>query len=149
MKDTAVRACGVCQSMLRLPADVCDVVPPDSDSQANVTATAAAAAEASKRPKRKRYIRPPGEKPNLSTKMQYLYDELFASSRKNPNSPNYDPFSMANSDEVEELDQDGKPFVVKTVVLYVPFPPLLIHVALPLTCVAHNGRPCSIESGIC
>ena len=113
MKDQAARACGVCQSMLRLPADVIDVLPPDSSDSLN----AQPAPDAPKRSARKRYVRPPGEKPNLSTKMQYLYDELIASSKKNHNSPNYDPFSIANSDEVEELDQDGKPFIVKSVIL--------------------------------
>lgn len=111
MKDQAVRACGVCQLMLRLPTDVIDVLPPDSSDSLQPPP------DALKRPARKRYVRPAGEKPNLSTKMQYLYDELIVSSKRNPNSPNYDPYSLANSDDFEELDQDGKPFVVKSVIL--------------------------------
>lgn len=114
MKDQAARACGVCQSMLRLPQDVIDVTQPDSSDSLNAPTTPA---DPPKRSARKRYVRPPGEKPNLSTKMQYLYNELMASSKKNHNSPNYDPFSIANSDEVEDVDQDGKPFIVKSVIL--------------------------------
>lgn len=111
MKDTAARACGVCQTMLRLPADVIDVLPPDNSGEPQP------AVDQPKRAPRKRYVRPPGEKPNLSTKMQFMLDLLMASSKKNPNSPNYDPFGLSNTDDVEELDQDGKPFIVKTVIL--------------------------------
>jgi len=109
MKETAARACGICQQMLRLPHDVVEIVPPDS-------AEAQVPTDQPKR-KRKRYVRPPGEKPNLSTKMQFLYDELMSASKKNPNSKNYDPFAIALNDEPEELDESGRPFVVKSVVL--------------------------------
>jgi SWI/SNF-related matrix-associated actin-dependent regulator of chromatin subfamily A3 len=112
MKEQAARACGICQTMLRLPYDVTEIVPPDS-------AEAQVPADQPKR-KRKRYVRPPGEKPNLSTKMQFLYDELMAASKKNPNSKNYDPFALPIGDEIEELDESGRPYIVKSVVLYVP-----------------------------
>ena len=113
MKEQAARACGICQTMLRLPYDVTEIVPPDS-------AEAQVPADQPKR-KRKRYIRPPGEKPNLSTKMQFLYDELMSASKKNPNSKNYDPFALPMGDEIEELDEAGRPYIVKSVVLYVLF----------------------------
>jgi len=109
MKEQAARACGICQTMLRLPYDVTEIVPPDS-------AEAQLQVDQPKR-KRKRYVRPPGEKPNLSTKMQFLYDELMSASKKNPNSKNYDPFALALSDEFEELDEAGRPYIVKSVVL--------------------------------
>jgi len=49
--------------------------------------------------------------------MQFLYDELMSASKKNPNSKNYDPFALALSDEFEELDEAGRPYIVKSVVL--------------------------------
>jgi hypothetical protein len=99
--------------MLKLPADVAEIVPPDS-------AETLVPVEQPKE-KRKRYVRPPGEKPNLSTKMQYLYNELIQSSKRNPNSKNYDPYALAMSDEIEDVDQDGKPYLVKSVILWVLF----------------------------
>ena len=65
---------------------------------------------------------PPGEKPNLSSKMTYLLGKLLTASRQNPNSFNYDPFLVppvveGEEDEVVELDPEGKPFIVKSVVL--------------------------------
>ena len=65
---------------------------------------------------RRKYIRAAGEKPNLSTKMAYLLDQLLTASKRNPNSIHFDPFA-APSEEVEELDANGKTFPVKTVVL--------------------------------
>lgn len=94
---------------LRLPNDVVEVEPPDSHDGAKVP-------DAPKPPTRRKYIRPHGEKPNLSTKMQYLHDELLAFSRKNPRSVHYDPFAL-NLDGIEELDVSGRPFVTKSVVL--------------------------------
>ncbi|WWD21589.1 hypothetical protein CI109_106075 [Kwoniella shandongensis] len=111
LKSTVARSCGCCNSMLRLPADIIEVVPPDSADAAEATAVA----DQPKRAARKKYVRPPGEKPNLSTKMQYLHDELLKLSKRNPNSPNYDPF-INEEDGLEELDADGQPIVTKSVV---------------------------------
>ena len=106
MKDTAGREC-YCGAVLRLPADAVEVSPPDS---ADVEVP-----DPPKRAARRKYVRPPGEKPNLSTKMTYLHDQLLAMSKKNPNSPHYDMFSVAV--DVEELDEHGRPYVTKSVVL--------------------------------
>lgn len=95
--------------MLRLPTDVAEILPPD--------AAEALGPVVEPKQKRKRYVRPPGEMPNLSTKMQFLHNELIQSSKRNPNSKNYDPYALAMSDEIEDVDQDGKPYLVKSVVL--------------------------------
>lgn len=106
MKDPVGRQCGACSTILRLPADVVEVYPPDE---------AGDAPEQTKRAVRKKYVRPPGERPNLSTKMQYLHDELLKYSKLNRHSPNFDPF---NPDiEVAELDESGAPLITKSVVL--------------------------------
>ncbi|KAK4684735.1 hypothetical protein P7C73_g5428, partial [Tremellales sp. Uapishka_1] len=104
------RSCGVCQTVLRLESDVIEVVPPgasggDFDS---------ALTDPPKRVARKKYVRPPGEKPNLSTKMTFLYEELMAFSKKNPNSSNFDMYAALGDGEVEELDADGKPYVTNS-----------------------------------
>lgn len=111
-KNNVARSCRCCNSMLRLPTDIIEVVPPD---QADSSDALGGTNDAPSRT-RKKYVRPPGEKPNLSTKMQYLHDELLALSKKNPHSTHYDPFSIGGED-VEELDADGKPIVTKSVVL--------------------------------
>ncbi len=108
MKRDAGRAC-TCGVPLRLPNDVVEVEPPDANDGSEVP-------DPPKRAARRKYIRPNGEKPNLSTKMQFLHDELLGFSRKNPNSPHYDPFSL-DLDDVEELDMSGRPFVTKSVIL--------------------------------
>ncbi|WVF69696.1 hypothetical protein IAT40_004475 [Kwoniella sp. CBS 6097] len=109
LKTQIARACGCCNAMLRLPTDIIEVAPPDQEGPDTV-------ADQPKRAVRKKYIRQPGEKLNLSTKMQYLHDELLGLSKKNPNSPHYDPFAINEDDDVEELDADGKPFVTKSIV---------------------------------
>lgn len=95
--------------MLRLPADIHSISSVDND-------------EVDEKPSkvvRRKYVRPPGEKPNLSTKMQYLYDQLMTASRRNINSYNYDEHFVAtgDGDDVEEMDADGRPYKVKSVVL--------------------------------
>ncbi|WVQ83192.1 hypothetical protein IAT38_005331 [Cryptococcus sp. DSM 104549] len=110
MKASVARACGCCQTMIRLPNDIIEVIPPDSSDCPET-----AVPEAPKRAVRKKYVRPPGEKLNLSTKMQFLHDELLRFSKKNPNSPHYDPYALGE-DDVEEMDAEGKPFVTKSVV---------------------------------
>ncbi|WWC86799.1 uncharacterized protein L201_001678 [Kwoniella dendrophila CBS 6074] len=109
LKATIARACGTCNAMLRLPSDVIEVVPPECEPSGDVVT------DQPKRAARKKYVRPPGEKPNLSTKMQYLHDELLTLSKKNPNSAHYDPFA-GDEDGVEELDNEGRPLITKSVV---------------------------------
>ncbi|WVR04718.1 hypothetical protein IAU60_001729 [Kwoniella sp. DSM 27419] len=111
LKGQVARACGCCNVMLRLPTDIIEVAPPGQDGQDDQV-------DQPKRAARKKYVRPPGESINLSTKMQYLHDELLGFSKKNPHSPHYDPFALNPDDDdaVEELDADGKPFVTKSVV---------------------------------
>ncbi|WVQ98151.1 hypothetical protein IAU59_005273 [Kwoniella sp. CBS 9459] len=109
LKTQIARACGCCNAMLRLPTDIIEVSPPDQEGPDILT-------DQPKRAARKKYIRQPGEKLNLSTKMQYLHDELLGLSKKNPNSPHYDPFAVSEDDDVEELDAEGKPFVTKSIV---------------------------------
>ena len=112
MKTSAGRTCS-CGLPLRLPEDVIEVDTPDSNQGIDGDAP-----DPPKRAVRKKYVRAPGEKPNLSTKMQYLYNELLKSSKRNPNSQHYDPFSLALADDdVEELDTSGQPFVTKSVIL--------------------------------
>nr|XP_018265349.1 DNA repair protein RAD5 [Kwoniella dejecticola CBS 10117]OBR87507.1 DNA repair protein RAD5 [Kwoniella dejecticola CBS 10117] len=108
-KSNVARACGTCNVMLRLPSDIIEVTPPECEANGEVIT------DQPKRATRKKYVRPPGEKPNLSTKMQYLHDELLTLSKKNPNSPHYDPFAISD-DGVEELDSEGKPLVTKSIV---------------------------------
>ncbi|OCF44855.1 DNA repair protein RAD5 [Kwoniella heveanensis CBS 569] len=109
LKSQVARSCGCCNAMLRLPTDIIEVTPPDQEGPETST-------DQPKRAARKKYIRQPGEKLNLSTKMQYLHDELLGLSKKNPNSPHYDPFAVNEDDDVEELDAEGKPFVTKSIV---------------------------------
>ncbi|KAK8847498.1 hypothetical protein IAR55_005356 [Kwoniella newhampshirensis] len=110
-KNSVARSCASCNAMLRLPTDIIEVAPPDSADAAD----AVAVAEQPKRATRKKYVRAPGEKPNLSTKLQYLHDELLKLSKRNPNSANFDPF-INDEDGLEELDSDGQPIVTKSVV---------------------------------
>ncbi|OXM76917.1 DNA repair protein RAD5 [Cryptococcus neoformans Bt63] len=112
MKGTLARSCHCCNTMIRLPSDVIEVIPPDS---ADASEQAVAEQAPPKRAARKKYIRPPGEKLNLSTKMQFLHDELLRFSKKNPHSAHYDPFSL-EGDDVEEMDAEGKPVVTKSIV---------------------------------
>lgn len=59
-----------------------------------------------------------------STKVRALMHELLPFSRKNPHSANYE---MPNGEEILEVDENGRakePEIVKSVVLYVPTPPL-------------------------
>jgi SWI/SNF-related matrix-associated actin-dependent regulator of chromatin subfamily A3 len=110
MKEVAGRECAVCQAMLKIPTDVYSITGVDNEEVDEKPAKVA----------RKKYVRPPGEKPNLSTKMQYLLDQLLSASRRNPNSLNFDPQPPVlpdGDDIVEELDPDGKPYIVKSVVL--------------------------------
>ena len=95
--------------MLRLASDVIEVFPPSSESNDP--------SDAPSKPRRQKYVRPPGQKPDLSTKMQWLLGELMSHSKKNPNSPHYDAFAIdVGGEDVEELDPDGKPYVTKSVV---------------------------------
>ncbi|KAL1406979.1 hypothetical protein Q8F55_006392 [Vanrija albida] len=103
------RQCGVCDQMLQLDYDIIQVDPPADDQDA--------AEPQPKKSTRRKYVRPPGERPNLSTKMQYLLDELMRFSKRNKYSENYDPwFQGSPDDEVIELDDDGAPIAVKSVV---------------------------------
>ena len=107
MKETAARSC-TCGCMLRLPTDVIEVSPPNTDDKDN------AEDNAPKKYSRKKYVRKAGERPNLSTKMQFLHDELLRQSKRNPHSPHYNPFEI--TDDAEEVDAEGKPLVTKSVV---------------------------------
>lgn len=113
MKTTINRPCSACDAPLRIPSDVIEVVPPGSEQAAEI------ADAAPKRAARKKFVRQPGEKPNLSTKMQFLLDDLMVYSRKNPNSVNFDPMQLGDcgEDGVEEMDAEGKPFITKSIVL--------------------------------
>ncbi|TYJ56013.1 hypothetical protein B9479_003255 [Cryptococcus floricola] len=111
-KTTVARACSCCNTMIRLPSDVIEVLPPDSADASEQ----ALGEQVAKRGARKKYVRQPGEKLNLSTKMQFLHDELLRFSKRNPHSAHYDPFAMDGEDDVEEMDAEGKPFVTKSVV---------------------------------
>jgi SWI/SNF-related matrix-associated actin-dependent regulator of chromatin subfamily A3 len=115
MKTNPNRPCSACGAALKLPADVIEVVPPDSEQAIEI------AEQAPKRAIRKKYVRPPGEKPDLSTKMTFLLNELMRFSCRNPNSANYNPAALDEEldDGVEELDAEGKPFIVKSIVLSV------------------------------
>lgn len=108
IKGSVGRNCS-CGITLRLPIDVVEVEPPDPNGGSDLP-------DPPKRAIRRKYVRPPGEKPNLSTKMQFLHDDLLSFSRRNPNSQHYDPFALDIGD-VEELDTSGQPFVTKSVVL--------------------------------
>jgi SWI/SNF-related matrix-associated actin-dependent regulator of chromatin subfamily A3 len=114
MKTVVGRPCSVCPTQLSLPADVIEVVPHGSEQAAEI------ADAAPKRAARKKYVRQDGEAPNLSTKMQYLLNDLMIYSRKNPNSANFNPMMLdqnGEEDAIEELDADGKPFITKSIVL--------------------------------
>ncbi|EIW71155.1 hypothetical protein TREMEDRAFT_27733 [Tremella mesenterica DSM 1558] len=107
MREAPARECHQCRAALRLSTDVLEVSPPGSENT-----------ETTDQPKkvvRQKYVRPPGQKPDLSTKMRWLLQELMGHSKRNPNSPHYDPFAL-DSGDVEELDEEGKPFVTKSVV---------------------------------
>lgn len=107
MKEIAGRSCNACNTMLRLPYDVIEVVPPDEIAEIQQE-------QQPKRSARRKYVRPAGEQPNLSTKMQYLHDELLQLSKQNPNSKHFDPFSL--DADVAEMDKNGKPLATKSVV---------------------------------
>ena len=107
MKDHAGRPCK-CGNILRLPTDVIDVSQPGVEESAGDT-------DAAPKRVRKKYIRAPGEPLIMSTKMKFLHDELMSFSRRNPNSPHYNPFEL-DADAMEEVDKDGKPFVTKSVI---------------------------------
>lgn len=112
MKEITGRACGACSAPLRIPADIIEVLPPDSPEAAEAAAEAQTVA---KKYQRKKFVRAAGEELSLSTKMSYLQDQLMESSKRNPNSVHYEP--MAITDDVEELDADGRPLITKSVVL--------------------------------
>ncbi|ORX34003.1 SNF2 family N-terminal domain-domain-containing protein [Kockovaella imperatae] len=107
MKEHAGRPC-TCGNILRLPSDVVEVLQPGVEENAG-------AADQGPKRARKKYIRAPGEPLVLSTKMKFLHDELMSFSRRNPNSPHYNPFEL-DADTMEEVDKDGKPFVTKSVI---------------------------------
>ncbi|WOO85037.1 Helicase-like transcription factor CHR27 [Vanrija pseudolonga] len=105
------RQCGVCDQMLHLDYDIIQVDPPNDDQDA--------AEPQPKKTTRRKYVRPPGERPSLSTKMQWLLDELMRFSKRNKHSDNYDPWFQGagdDPDEIIELDDDGAPIAVKSVV---------------------------------
>ncbi|KAL7420061.1 hypothetical protein Q5752_005026 [Cryptotrichosporon argae] len=105
------RPCGSCQQMLRLESDVLEVSPPDPEGAQAVND------DLPKRTKRQKWTRPPGEQPILSTKMQWLYDDLMRFSKRNPHSANYDIYSLPSGDDgIEELDADGTPAIIKSIV---------------------------------
>jgi SWI/SNF-related matrix-associated actin-dependent regulator of chromatin subfamily A3 len=113
MKEPAGRQCA-CGDLLRLPDDAIEVIPP-SEALANEELTAN---DPPKRAARKKYVRPAGEKPSLSTKMQYLHDQLIRYSRQNPHSANYNVFEVdEDMGEDTVLGPDGKPEITKSVVL--------------------------------
>jgi SWI/SNF-related matrix-associated actin-dependent regulator of chromatin subfamily A3 len=101
------RPCSACGKGLRLQYDVLEIAPPGTQDDV---------AEAAPRPPRKRYQRPPGEKPTLSTKMQYLLEKLLYSSRVNKHSKNYSVAALQQLSP-EEKNADDSPIEIKTVVL--------------------------------
>jgi SWI/SNF-related matrix-associated actin-dependent regulator of chromatin subfamily A3 len=109
MKDPAGRQC-TCGNLLHLPTDAIEIIPPNEAAEDAL----AAADDPPKRAARKKYIRLPGEKPSLSTKMQYLHDELIKYSKQNPHSANYDVFEI---DDAVETSIDGSALLTKSVVL--------------------------------
>jgi hypothetical protein len=111
IKDVPKREC-TCGAVVQLPKEVIEVIPPEDEKDKDAPPEETAV----KRPKRQKYTRPAGEKLNLSTKMQYLHDELLKYSRRNPHSPHYNPFAMTEED-MEEVDSEGRPLVTKSVVL--------------------------------
>jgi SWI/SNF-related matrix-associated actin-dependent regulator of chromatin subfamily A3 len=112
MRANPHRPCVACGTDLKIPTDIIEVVPPGSEQAAEI------AEAAPKRAARKKYVRQPGEKPDLSTKMQFLLNDLMIYSRKNPNSVNFNPMMLDTGDDgVEELDAEGKPFITKSIVL--------------------------------
>ncbi|BEI89113.1 uncharacterized protein CcaverHIS019_0204750 [Cutaneotrichosporon cavernicola] len=106
--DGQARPCIVCDEMLQLGKDVIEVCPPSEMSD-----------EAPKKAaQRKKWERNPMEAVNMSSKMQYLLHELMKLSKRNPNSPNYDPFGVVQDDDDDpiEVSDDGTPLATKTIV---------------------------------
>ncbi|KLT44189.1 hypothetical protein CC85DRAFT_242764 [Cutaneotrichosporon oleaginosum] len=106
--DGQARPCVICNEMLHLGRDVIEVCPPSEMAD-----------EAPKKAvTRKKWERNPLEAVNMSTKMQYLLHELMKLSKRNPNSPNYDPFSVGPDDDDDpvEVSDDGTPLATKTIV---------------------------------
>lgn len=102
---------GCCQVMLRLDKlDAIEVVPPNANGENDDDVP-------KKVVRRKKWTRKPGEALNLSTKMAYLHAELLRFSKHNRNSANYDPWSIEEREgETIELDEDGLPIPVKSIV---------------------------------
>jgi SWI/SNF-related matrix-associated actin-dependent regulator of chromatin subfamily A3 len=111
MKTTVARDC-TCGKNLRLPLDATEVLPPDLDEKEKEKEL-----EAVPKTRRKKFIRKPGEPLVLSTKMRWLHDELIRNSKRNPHSQYYNAFEIG--EELEETDADGRPFLIKSVVLWV------------------------------
>jgi SNF2 family DNA or RNA helicase len=97
--------------MLRLDKlDAIEVVPPNANGENDDDVP-------KKVVRRKKWTRKPGEALNLSTKMAYLHAELLRFSKHNRNSANYDPWSIEEREgETIELDEDGLPIPVKSIV---------------------------------
>lgn len=104
--DGQARQCHVCNEMLQLSKDVIEVCPPSEMADEVPKRTS----------QRKKWERDPTEAPNLSTKMTYLYHELMKLSKRNKYSSNYDPFGVADDDEVVEVDDEGAPLPTKSIV---------------------------------
>lgn len=101
-----MRHCAKCSRELRLDKDVADVIPPSELDD-----------ETAKRPAptRRKWRRQPGEHLIMSTKMQFLHDELMKLSRQNKHSANYDPFGT-HDDGIVETDDEGNPIPTKSIV---------------------------------
>lgn len=118
------RACGVCERMLRVDIDVLEVSPPNSDEQED---------QPKKVVRRKKWARKDGEDLSLSTKMEWLREDLMRHSRLNPNSANADmtqqllghgeprdmPFCDAEGNGFDSVnyDENGYPMASKGIIL--------------------------------
>jgi hypothetical protein len=94
------RQCGACEKMLRLDLDAMEVAPPNADELE----------EPKKVVRRKKWARKDGEDISLSTKMEWLKNDLMRFSKVNPASANYDFYSGDTERQLSFRDRDGVDF---------------------------------------
>lgn len=113
MKELPTRPCPMCETALRLPADVIEVVAPGTEDELKERDEAALP---KKRAARKKYVRKPGEEVSMSRKMRYLEEQLMKASTRNPKSANYNGVSVltAMSEGAEGFDDDDVAEIVAT-----------------------------------
>ena len=113
MKEIASRPCSACNVTLKVPTDIIEVTVPTLDGQQDDEPT-------KKRPQRKRYVRPAGQDLVLSSKMEFLMNDLLRFSRGNPHSTHYTPRlddSEVPEDEKETYDEKGNIRPTKSIIL--------------------------------